>query len=474
MGYNIQIIKKGFLGIRPKNPFSIFAILVFIVSAITVLNTERTHKRSIQYDLAGYFSYLPAIFLEDDLSFHFTDKYNLDNKQFLASTSDTTLRVNRYSIGTAVLLSPFYAFKNKTLPTTSKLEKGGFSNIYLYEVIRATIIYVCLGFLFLRGILLYYFDDITTTLSILGIGLGTNLFYYSCVDALMSHACSFFLFSVLFWSTFQWLEKKNKKALPLLGITMGLIACVRLPNLIVGLLPLLWGIKSLACISERASLLWKQKWWISAALFCFLIGYFPQILYYKLATGHWWVNAYQGYSFWWEQPLFWRLMLSFRNGWLIYSPIMLLGLAGIYFTWKYYKEAFWPLFLFLIINIYVLSSWWCWWYIGFGMRAMVEALALMAFPFCVCISILIKRKFLRWFFALFFSACIYLNLFQTHQYIYAIMPWDGMNKETYFHIFGKTNPVDKEFILTRDSLINYNLDIHKAINDKNYRWEHLK
>ncbi len=423
--------------------------------------------------MGGYYSYLPAIHIYDDLEFDFMTKKGFDKFEFVARLPDST-QVNRYSIGPAVLLTPSFLIGDKLARQNPIYENDGISMPYKKAVLLSTILFVAIGFFFIRNILLHYFSDFVVMAVILSIGGGTNLLYYSSHDAVMSHSYSFFLFAALLWATFSWLEKGNRRALPFLGIVMGLIACVRLPNLVIGVIPLLWGIRSWEDISRRGKLLIEQKWWIFASLIMFVIGYFPQLMYYKTLTGHWFVNAYDGYKFWFDQPLFWRLMFSFRNGWLIYSPIMGFSLLGLYFIWKHYRFAFWSLTSFLILNIYILSSWWCWWYLGFGMRAMIESAALLSLPMAACYHYWLKNKILKWLFVPILGGFIYLNFFQTDQYLHGIIRYDGMNWPAYKLVFGQPHPVKPELMHQRDSLIDYNLNIYKAIHDKKYRWEMCK
>ncbi len=458
-----------------KNLFSILAILLFALSVNIVLNTERTYDRNhylLQYDMAGYYSFLPAIFIQDDLSFQFLEKEGFDIYQFVKKIPNQT-QLNKYSVGPSILLSPFFLGEHYLG------KKGGGNGLgmnYLHSILLGVIFYVSLGFFFLRMVLLHYFKDWVVAVTILSIGLGTNLLYYTAVDGIMSHSFSFFLYSVLLWSTWSWIQNGNKRALPLLGITLGLITCTRTANLIIGLIPLLWGIKNFSDIRERTQLILHDKRQIVIAFLFFLIGFFPQILYFKLATGNYWVNVYFDEGFFFSQPLTHRFMFSFRNGWLIYSPIMLFSLLGFYVVWKKYRDAFWPIFLFFLLNVYILSSWWCWWYVGYGMRTMVESSALLSIPLAASISYFLHHKFIRWFFIPLFALMLTLNFVQTHQYIKGIIPWDGMNWETYKIVFGYTDPMEQEVYIQRNLEMNKNVRLNtgKAIKDKEYRWEYCK
>lgn len=458
----------------PKNVFSFLAILAFAITANTTINTEGTYKNwasLVMYDQGGYYGYMPAILIHDDLDFKFYEKLGYNISSIMIPLKDGQ-KVNRYAIGPAVLSTPFFLAGHYSALQSDKHIANGFSVPYKKGVLIGCIFYVSIALFMIRSVLLRYYDDIVVMLTIITLGLGTNLLYYTTIEGMMSHAYSFFLFSLLLWSTIKWLDDSKKGFLILIGLAMGLIACTRLPNLVVGLIPLLWGIKEKKDIQPRIALLWKQKLWILGALLMCVLGYCPQMLYYKAKVGSYFVDSYPNSRFWFDQPLPHRVMFSFRNGWLIYSPLMIMSLTGFFVIKRYCKNAFLPLLSFFIINMYVISSWWCWWYGGsFGMRALIETTALLSIIVAASIHFIVHHKILRILFIILFPLFISLSLFQTHQAAHGIIRYDGMNWEAYQLVFGKADPVPRELIEERDSIINYNWDFPKAAKDKKYRYE---
>ncbi len=460
--------------IIPKQWLSALAILAFAISANTTINTEGTYDRwhsLVMYDQGGYYGYMPAFWIYEDLEFEFFKQFGFDTNSIMIAQEDGQ-KVNRYAIGPAVLNMPFFIIGHEIAKATEDHPAHGFSPIYKKSILIGCIFYVTLGLCFLRSILLRYYKDIVVALSILSLGVGSNLLYYTTIEGMMSHAYSFFLYSTLLWLTVKWIDDNKKLALLWIGLVMGLIACTRLPNLVVGLIPLLWGIKGKDDIRNRFELLWSQKFWIIGALALCVLGYAPQMIYYKMKVGRFFVDSYPQSRFWFDQPLPHRVLFSFRNGWLIYSPLMGMGLIGFFFIRKFCKDAFWPLLSFFIINLYVISSWWCWWYGGsFGMRALVETSALLSLTLAATIHVWIHHKYWRYLFVLIFPLLIGLNILQTHQSGNHIIRYDGMNWEAYKFVFGKTMPVTPEFIQERDSIIHYDFGFPRAATDKQYRYE---
>jgi hypothetical protein len=121
---------------------------------------------------------------------------------------------------------------------------------------------------------------------------------------------------------------------------------------------------------------------------------------------------------------------------------MVLSLIGFYALYKRVPKLFFPILIYILLHIYVIFSWWCWWYGGsFGMRAMIEVYAFLALPMAALWQIFWQRKQKFTFYAviLFAAGCIYLNQRQTLQYRSTIIHWDSMNKAYYWAVFNNMN-----------------------------------
>jgi hypothetical protein len=207
---------------------------------------------------------------------------------------------------------------------------------------------------------------------------------------------------------------------------------------------------------------WKQYWVkiILIIFFAFLI-WLPQLLYWKHATGHFLFFSYTGESFFWFQPEIFRGLFSYRNGWLVYSPLMMLAIIGLYFLFKNNRKLFYPVVVIFILNIYVVYSWWCWWYCGFGSRAMVDSYALMVFPLGAFFAWLTDiRKIWSSMMVIIISGFIYLNIFQSWQKCNGIIHWDSMTKELYWAHFMKDH-----FVAGCDKLMK-SPDYEKSLKER--------
>ncbi|MEO8733849.1 MAG: hypothetical protein ABI373_05925, partial [Flavobacteriales bacterium] len=194
-----------------------------------------------------------------------------------------------------------------------------------------------------------------------------------------------------------------------------------------------------------------RKQWVAVMLLMMVIG-LPQFIYWKAATGHWVLDTYNnaGEGFDLLTPHTWPFLFSFRKGWYIFTPMMLIATAGIYLLKRQWLEAYLPILVFFLLNLYLLSSWTCWWYAdSFGSRAMVGSYAVMALPLAAVLRWATNGSiFRRAGMMILLAACILLNIFQYWQFKQGIIDSSRMTWAAYAADFGRTGrPVDLDDLL---------------------------
>ncbi|MEE4175911.1 MAG: hypothetical protein V2I46_00230, partial [Bacteroides sp.] len=181
---------------------------------------------------------------------------------------------------------------------------------------------------------------------------------------------------------------------------------------------------------------------------CMILPAIPQLLYWKIFTGSFLYYSYDnpGEGLDLLSPYTWDVLVSFRKGWLIYTPMMALAIYGFKNLYEKRRELFYPLVIFAVLNLYLVSSWTTWWYAGsFGHRAMVQSYAMMAFPLgYFFIGLKDQTRFWRKFFWILAGFFVVLNLFQTWQYFSKILHPDSMTKPYYMAVFGRVTPPTEE------------------------------
>jgi hypothetical protein len=91
--------------------------------------------------------------------------------------------------------------------------------------------------------------------------------------------------------------------------------------------------------------------------------------------------------------------------------------------------------------IYILSSWWMWFYGGgFGMRPVIDFYVFYVILLSLFIKFSFEKKWLKWISISSIAICIVIAQIQTYQKVNFILPWDGINKEIYWKLFLKTDP----------------------------------
>lgn len=435
--------KKGFIS---------FAALLFVVFFLfrTILK-EKYWKIDfvIKNDGAGYYAYLPAIFVEKDLSLKFLDDPSYVNVwKYAKQRTDDGKYYIKYSCAVAILHTPFF-FTAYTLAPHFGQTQDGFSDIFEIAILIGCVVYTSLGMFFLRKTLIHYFSDFVTGLTLLTIGLGTNLFLYATGEPGMAHAYSFCMISIFLWQTIVWYRDPGIKNSILIGLLAGIIFLLRPINGLALLIFPLSGVLNLSQLKERVNLFYTQKWKMLLILFFGLIVLVPQLLYWKYYLGSWFFDSYPGEHFFFSHPHITDGLLSYRNGWLVYTPVMCFALVGLLLLKKRAKEFTYILPIYFVLNLVIVLSWWCWWYSGFGNRALIDSYPLMALGMASAFSFLTNRSgILSVMLCLLLYGAIKVNWTQQWQYKNGVMHWAAMSKEAYWIIFMK-----KQMPPERDSLL---------------------
>jgi len=430
---------KKFKSLIKKNRISYYAVLALgFILIYVVLNTKQWQRDNvIVSDGIVYYEYLPAAFIFNDLSFNFTKNLpaDFDGTIWVETNKETGVKTPKTTLGLSYMFSPFFFLGHATAKLTG-FTTYGYSDPYALFLCLGVWLYVFLALFYLRKILLYYFSDTVTALTLISVVLATNLFYYTTLAATMSHAYSFCLFVIFIYHTIKWHQNNNWKSALFLGAIIGLISIIRPTNALLAIVFILFEVYSLETLKAKIMLFWKYKIQILLITVAAILVWVPQIIYWKVATGNYFYFSYGEERFYFDNPHILDGLFSYRKGWLLYTPIMAFALLGIGFLFKLKKEWAAAILVFTGFNIYVAYSWWCWWYGGsFGSRPMVESYALMAIPLAAFYTwIENKHHLLRYVSILIIVLTTALNLFQTQQ-TKTCLHWDGMTKESYWSNF---------------------------------------
>jgi hypothetical protein len=336
-------------------------------------------------------------------------------------------------MGMAYLYSPFFFIAHSIALLNPEIEANGYSVPYQVALGFAGVFWAITGVYFLFLFLCRFVSASAASITVAILSVGTNLFYYTYWEGAMSHGALFALLSITLWLGERYLERQHIRQGLLLGLLVGLIVLIR-PSMVLPLLALI------AFYVYR--LRGKIKWVHIPVIVGFgLLIWLPQVVYWKYTTGSWLYYSYRGEGFFFNDPKIIEGLFGWRKGWLLYTPLMGLAILGVWPLLQHQKKWFWfiaPLFL---AYIYVVFSWWCWWYGGsYGARPMIEFYPFLAIPMALVIQGIVKQK--NWIripsFLLILSLAAY-NVFAIWQYKKSLLHWDSMTKEAYQAIFLQTN-----------------------------------
>jgi hypothetical protein len=253
----------------------------------------------------------------------------------------------------------------------------------------------------------------------------------------MAHASGFMLASLLIYYSIRWIDTPKWKYSIVLGFVTGLLVLIRPVNMLLLLFPLLYHINSFGMLAKRCRLLFNHIGLLLIILCIAMLINLPQLIYWKYITGNYFFNSYVGERFYFAHPHLIEGLFGFRKGWLLYSPVFVFSLAGIILSYQVLKKFAVSISAILVLYIYVILSWWCWWYGGsWGLRAMIDFYPFLAVTMAVYFQWLYnKNSPLKKGGMAIMIVLIVLNLFQTLQYRWGIIHYDGMTKEAYLDAF---------------------------------------
>jgi hypothetical protein len=385
-------------------------IPILIILACTFLHVNlRLNKRSggayvcqnISGDARGYYAWLPAIFIYQDLNFNFYDKVETKDascgvingravQEYRHTINGVT--IDKYYPGAAFMMLPFFGVAQLATMYTA-YPTNGYSLLYFQIMPFAGNFYFVLGMLFFVGILgKLDCNVLQKCLAVLLVTFGSNIIFYVVDAPLYSHVFSFALVSALLYYTFCLLSKPSLKYTAIISFLLGWLFITRPVDIcIILVLPFILRRNPSAFLRILCA---KPVGFISL-LPGLIMPTVLAILYYK-ATGHFFIYSYGNEGFNFLHPHVQQYLFSYNNGILPYTPILFLPfvLLPVWYS-KLYRHLLLGIALTLAISIYVNSSWRCWWYgTSFGCRSILDFLPLLGILIALSLKQVNTRRYL--------------------------------------------------------------------------------
>jgi hypothetical protein len=396
-----------------------------------------------------YYIHLPAHFLYHDAgdyektltaaAAHYKQITTPGERHFSPEPTPNGKRCLRRPVGVAILTAPFFILAHLFCFITGLYPADGFSEPYLLLAGLAPIFYVLLGFGFLFRVLRRYYDRKTSIVTLFTIALATNLYYFTGYHNFMSHGFLFALVALLLHRTILFWEQPNLKNAVWVGLLLGMITLTRLYGVAMLFIPLCWGMVSRRSLSDRALFLVRKWYLFAAAALSGALMLVPQIRYNKAVGGAWW------YSYIFEKLDFAHVhilgsLFNYKDGWLLYAPVLVLALIGVFLLRRDAKDALVPVLI--VLPLYA-----C---IGFFSKEyplqIVDLCALAALPMAALFAVALRRKWSTLLLAAALAFFTGLNMLQLWQIKQGIL-WPSVeNKAHFWSVFGKTRHTQNALI----------------------------
>jgi hypothetical protein len=399
--------------------------------------------RTIDGDGSGYYAYLTSVFIHHTTDF--TAVYKVEKERrgldYMAHYFHKTEHgmINKYYLGTALMILPFFLLA-WLYSVIIGMPADGYTILFQYAVSLSAAVYLAIGLLAVRKLLSLY--DISKKNQIWAVVLllfGTNLFYYAYLHPSHSHVYSFAAISVFLLFSKRFFITANVSYFMIASLVLGLVALIRPTNAIV-VFALFFIAGSKMLFVERVKPLFQKPSLILVAILLSLSVFMLQPLFNFIQTGDWFLWSYRQEGFRFNEPALLSFLFSYRKGFFIYTPLMLLVVPALVLM---YQRSFYlasTFFGYLFLLLLLLSSWWNWFFgDSFGMRAMIDHYALLLIPVAMMLQQFLVKPIGRWVMLLFLTIVVSLNLVQTYQYYTGILHPDSMSKEKYWYVFMKTS-----------------------------------
>jgi hypothetical protein len=259
----------------------------------------------------------------------------------------------------------------------------------------------------------------------------------------MSHVYSFAVVTIFLFSVRIYFIDRMASSLWISLLMMAFIILIRPFNIIVVILIPFVADNFDQFRNALREMFSKHLKTLSVGIFMFLIVISVQSVIWYLQSGHWIVDPYKNQGFDFSEPHILKVLLGFRKGLFIYTPLLLLSLAGLGVLFRQNKFRFFVMMFFMALLVYSVSSWWSWWFgMSYGHRAFIDYYAVFALLMALWFEHL-KRKSSRIVVTIIILLCVFLNQFQSYQYRNFILHWDLMTARKYIAVFGQTSNTDQ-------------------------------
>lgn len=335
----------------------------------------------VRGDGVGYYAYIRSLLVEHKLDF--SNDWRAGNLSFTMGRvhadgsidprqyTRTGRLDNHWAVGPSVLWAPFLVPVHAAMLTLQRfgahVKPDGFSRPYVVAMALATALYGFLGLGLSFRFACLHVEERWALLATLGIWFASSLPVYMYFNPSWSHAHSVFVVAAFLWYWHRTRQGRTLRQWVILGLISGLVLDVHYANIAVLLVPLLESLEGYwrgwraggrgqvsgdresgtgnreqvrggREIANRKSSIGNCLPLLAGnLLYCLatLIAFLPTLITRKIIYGHPLEFGYsEGVGFQWECPHLIGVLLSSDHGLLLWTPILILAVAGLFLFLK--------------------------------------------------------------------------------------------------------------------------------------------
>ncbi|MCB9189090.1 MAG: hypothetical protein H6599_07385 [Flavobacteriales bacterium] len=433
---------------RIKSIYSFGALLVILLSLFYYRFTHIIEKE-LSWDVLGYYLPLPASVIYDDPCMddrtwieEINNEKDLTGTLYQISSNDEGESMYFFFFGMSMMYSLFF-FLGHLSAWIFDIPMDGFSYPYIFWMVVGGVIFTTIGLIYFRKVLLHFFKDKNVALLLLIFAFSTNTVQHLNIKNLETVNVLFMWVSVILWNTIQWHDSHKLKNLLLIGAGVMMMCLIKPSEVFVIFIPFLFGVTSKDKLKEKWQLILQYRsqflWTIGLAFLLFI----PQLSYWLYKTGQVYYDTYKnpGVGLDIFSPHIIDALISYKKGWFIYTPVILLNLIGLGVMFKRNKGLFMAGFSYFIVSFYIITSWTEWWYgAGYSNRPLIVTYPILFLGLGYLFQYLGEKRsvFLNGGVAIYVILTTGLNLFQWWQMNVGILDTYRTTKEYYWATFLQT------------------------------------
>jgi hypothetical protein len=374
----------------------------------------------VRGDGIGYYAFARAPLIEHSLNFErdyrsgnasFRDARFDENGQprsfLLTSTGHLD---NHFTVGPAILWAPFLLAAHAGVLLArafgSHVAADGFSAPYRFAMAFGTALYGFLGLLLAARVAREYVDERWAFLATIAIWWSSSLPVYMYFNPSWSHAHSAFAVALFLWYWHETRDLRTLRQWRILAVIAGLMLNVYYANVTILVVLIVEAIRqyltalrhapggATAPQARRDSSFGSPSMaqlLVNHLLFCLIVVLclLPTFISRHVIYGSALESGYVPLGYWaWRSPYFLSVLFSSDHGLLVWTPVVILAVAGLFFFWRREPRVGAPV-LAAVLAFYLLIACYPDWdgISSYGNRFFISLTA----PFILGLSVLFDR-----------------------------------------------------------------------------------